>query len=697
MQALHHSPAGGPPLALRAAGFSWETSDGTGRRRSVGRRLTTVTMMVAVAAVALAGESYPVTIDPYVQQAKLTASVPAGGGTVGASVAVNGDTVAVGVPGHRLGDGVRTGAVYVYQKGAAGWTDMTPTAVLTANDAMALDQLGTSVAIWGDTIVAGAPGVDIGANGFQGAVYLFRRPATGWATGTQAAKLTASDGAAEDRLGDSVAISDGTVVAGAPLDDVGEFGYDHGSAYVFERPVGGWASATQSAKLTLPDPFIDDRAGRSVAVTGDTVALGVPGEDVAGGSNQGAVAVFVRPATGWGGAAPTATLSASDGVGLDEMGRSVSISAGTIVAGAHRHTVGAVAVQGSVYVFERAAGGWATGTEQARLHAPDLSAGAQLGFSVGISDESVVAGAHFAQVGSNMFQGAAYVFDRPATGWAGVVGATSRLEASDGAPYEGFGFSVATAGDTVVAGVPNGNQGAALGVGSAYVFTRPPDRNDPPTVAVTSETCTDHLAPTAALDVQVRDDETSPEELVLTAASTNGTLIPSGGLVVEGAGATRRVTISASSRQSGTALLDISVDDGTNATTLTVEVVVGTGGHDRLVGGDGADILFGLTGDDAVDGNGGDDLVCGGPGADTLRAGPGADTLMGGLGDDDLDGGDGADRLLGEAGDDRLRGGGDDDVLTGGSGADSFGGGQGSDAATDVVPLQGDSIDGTLP
>src|SRR5206468_890273 len=122
--------------------------------------------------------------------------------------------------------------------------------------------------------------------------------AGGWASATETARLTASDGAAVDQLGTSVAVAGDTVVAGARFDEVGS-NSDQGSAYVFVRPAGGWASATETAKLTAADGAAGDELGFSVAVAGDTVVAGAEGDDVGSNSNQGAAYVFVKPAGGW--------------------------------------------------------------------------------------------------------------------------------------------------------------------------------------------------------------------------------------------------------------------------------------------------------------------------------------------------------------------------------------------------------------
>ena len=91
----------------------------------------------------------------------------------------------------------------------------------------------------------------------QGAAYVFTEPGSGWANMTQTAKLTASDGAADDRFGDSVSISGNTVVVGAPNATVGG-NSGQGAAYVFTEPGSGWANMTQTAKLTASDGAADD-------------------------------------------------------------------------------------------------------------------------------------------------------------------------------------------------------------------------------------------------------------------------------------------------------------------------------------------------------------------------------------------------------------------------------------------------------
>ena len=184
----------------------------------------------------------------------------------------------------------------------------------------------------GDTIVVGAEGDDDGNLSNSGSAYVFVKPSGDWANATQTAKLTASDSAARDEFGNSVSVSGSTVVIGALEGDVN--GISSGSAYVFERPSEGWTDATQTAKLTAFDGATGDRFGSSVSVSGDTIVVGAAyrGDN---GSQSGAAYVFVKPHRGWADATTETTqLIASDSAAGDIFGISVSVSGGTIVSGA---------------------------------------------------------------------------------------------------------------------------------------------------------------------------------------------------------------------------------------------------------------------------------------------------------------------------------------------------------------------------
>jgi hypothetical protein len=422
------------------------------------------------------GAHYPLTVDPFLQQAKLTASDGAEHDAFGSAVAVSGDTVVVGSPQDDVGFNGGQGSAYVFVKPEAGWGDMTQAAKLTASDGAATDVFGSAVAISGDTIVVGAPQDDV-LNLNQGSAYVFEKPELGWTDATETAKLSAADGAANDAFGTVVAVSGDTVAVGAPTDDVATT--NQGSAYVFVKPASGWEPVTnQTAKLTASDGAANDTFGTSVAVSGDTVAVGAPADDFGPVVNQGSAHVFVRPGAEWTDATQTAKLTASDGAAGDVFGDAVAMSGDTIVAGARLDDVGSALNQGSAYVFVKPGSGWANGTQSARLTASDGAPQDFFATSVGISGDTVVTGAPFDDVGSNANQGSGYVFVKPDLGWANG-GETAKLTSSDGAADDQFGISVAIGGSTAVVGSRGDDVGSAVNQGSAYLFLT----NQPPSVA----------------------------------------------------------------------------------------------------------------------------------------------------------------------------------------------------------------------
>ncbi len=158
------------------------------------------------------------------EQAKLTSGDPQADEHFGVSVAISGDSVAVGAPG----DDEASGSAYVFQRSGTTWTQQ---AKVSASDAAAGDLFGAAIAISGDTVAVGAPGDDEAS----GSVYVFQRSGTTW---TQQAKVSASDAARGDLFGAFIAISGDTVVVGCRRDD--DAGEDSGSAYVFGRSGTTW-------------------------------------------------------------------------------------------------------------------------------------------------------------------------------------------------------------------------------------------------------------------------------------------------------------------------------------------------------------------------------------------------------------------------------------------------------------------------
>jgi hypothetical protein len=258
-----------------------------------------------------------------------------------------------------------------------------------------VDVLGRFVSISGDTVIVGAPGDDDSGSD-SGSAYVFEKPESGWANMTETAKLSASDGAAQDEFGAAASISGDTVVVGAPYHD------DSGSAYLFEKPEAGWTGMTETAKLGASDPEWD-LFGRSVSISGDTVIVGAPLDDD-NGIYSGSAYLFEKPEAGWTDMTETAKLSATDNSVGDQFGQSVSISDDTMVLGAPYDNDG-----GSACVFELDEGGQDNWGEVAKLTASDSAAGDSFGYSVSISGDTVVVGA-YGDDDSGSGSGSAYLF-----------------------------------------------------------------------------------------------------------------------------------------------------------------------------------------------------------------------------------------------------------------------------------------------
>ncbi len=267
----------------------------------------------------------------------------------GFSVAIDGNTIAVGATSCSGDGNFGNGEAYVFVKPASGWTNMTETGILSESDPAQCDLYGYSIAVSGNTVVVGKINAGFSPPGL-GAGYVFVKPASGWANLSQTAKLTTSDIVGGDGVGTSVAVSGDTVVVGAPATR-NSSRQDAGGAYVYVKPATGWVNMSQTAKLTNVHGTTFGSLADSLAINGNSIFVG----DDAPGTNStspGAVYLFVKPSSGWKNAAqPNARLIANDGKNGDGFGKPLSISGKTIVTGARCATVNGNACEGAAYVF----------------------------------------------------------------------------------------------------------------------------------------------------------------------------------------------------------------------------------------------------------------------------------------------------------------------------------------------------------
>ncbi len=384
--------------------------------------------------------------EAFSQVAKVTADDAAFVDQFGFSVSISGDYA---ISGSNRDENDRGGA-YVYIRSGSSWSQQQK---LSGSDSAANDNFGWSVAISGDTAVVGSP-FDDGTGTDQGSVYIFTRSGSSW---TQQQKITATDGAANDQFGTSVAINGETVIVGAVGDDS-----NRGSAYIFVRNGATW---TQQQKLTAPDGGSDDDFGWSVALSGESATVGSPRDDGA----RGSAFVFIRSGSTW---SQQQKLAASDGVALDQFGYSVGISGDSVIVGAVNVEFGG-SVRGSAYVFSRSGSLW---SEQQKLTASDGSPSDGFGTAVAISNNTVLVGANTSDLGTNTDQGACYVYLRSGSSWS----EQQKLNAVDGSASDNFGGSVAISGDNAIVGSYL-DDGSSVDSGSAYIFNSPTGVTPTPT------------------------------------------------------------------------------------------------------------------------------------------------------------------------------------------------------------------------
>ena len=367
-------------------------------------------------------------------------------------------------------------------------------------------------------MVVGAIGEDSSADGinedetddsasFSGAAYVFFRSGATW---SQEAYLKASNSDGNDRFGNSVAISDDTIVVGATGEGSSANGVNGdqgnnaaagaGAAYVFLRNGTTWS---QEAYLKASNPDAGDAFGESVAISGDTLVVGAHlessnanGVNGTQGNNAaasaGAAYVFVRNGSAW---SQQAYLKASNPDANDNFGRAVAISGDTIVAGASQEGSAADGVNGgsgaegdnsafragAAYVFARSGSSW---SQEAYLKASNSAGGDSFGTSVAISGNTLVVGASAEASDADGVNGdetdnsaptagAAYVFARAGSTWS----QRAYLKASNSDAVDRFGASVSIDAGTIVVGASgeasNGFSEAdnsLTGAGAAYLF-----------------------------------------------------------------------------------------------------------------------------------------------------------------------------------------------------------------------------------
>lgn len=312
------------------------------------------------------------------QTTQLTAGDPAEL-TFGRSLALSGATSLIAASGYDAG-GHSVGAVYVFKKSGATWTQVTK---LTPNDNETDDNFGLSVALSGTTAFVGAPAASINGLQHQGAVYVFTESGATW---TQTQKLTTTDVCdtfGNAGFGFSVAISGTTALVGAPC---------LSTVYVFNESGGTWTLAQKLRAVGSSSQWGGDFGG-SLALSGTTALIGAPGA-ILGGYRS--AYMFTESSGTW---TQTDMLRASDGAAVDGFGGSVALADNTALVGAGGP---ASSGPGAVYVFTKSSASW--------LPAVKLTADDGWASDIGFGDSLALSGSNslIGAWGYNNRQGAAY-------------------------------------------------------------------------------------------------------------------------------------------------------------------------------------------------------------------------------------------------------------------------------------------------
>ena len=201
---------------------------------------------------------------------------------------------------------------------------------------------------------------------------------------------------------------------------------------------------TEIKKMQSHDITAGDKFGHSVAASDTRIVVGAPEEDT-GGSNAGSAYIFDIDGT------QIAKIQAGDKAAGDQFGFSVAVSSNRIVIGAPLEGPGGSAYSGSAYIFD------IHGNQLTKITANDAEAGDAFGISVAASDTKIVVGAWSEDTGGSS-AGAAYIYN--------IDGSQiSKIQASDKATLNQFGWSVAASNNRIVVGARKAGTGGAV-----YIF-----------------------------------------------------------------------------------------------------------------------------------------------------------------------------------------------------------------------------------
>lgn len=336
--------------------------------------------------------------DDWVQQAYLKGLANGSGQQFGRALALSGNTLAVGAPFDRhggsgidpapaAGPAPDSGAVHVFRLRDGVWERE---AYIKANRVESGALFGYSVALQGETLAVGAYLEDSRSGGLYdtGAVHVFQRRQDGrW---IRSAHLVASDQRQGSGFGYSLAIAGTTLAVGAHLDG------GAGAVHLFGREGERWLPQTI---LRAPGPGNNALFGSSLALDGDTLAVGAPLADGAF-KNSGAVYIYRHQRGAW----SEPLRLETEGGAEHRFGRSLTLAGDVLAVGAYLEDSGEPGIHltgiprgaarlpesGAVYVYAREGAHW---RQRAHIKASNAGAGDMFGYAITLAGDLLAVGA----------------------------------------------------------------------------------------------------------------------------------------------------------------------------------------------------------------------------------------------------------------------------------------------------------------
>jgi hypothetical protein len=402
------------------------------------------------------------------EQQLLTAPYPSPGDAFGSTVAISGDLIVVGAPYEDGSESTPAGEPNETLKdsGAAYLYERTPTGWQPRGYLKA--ETPREGALFGFRVAIDAKRIAVGSprDADGGSVSVYEYAASGV---KRMATLHGDGLRAASQFGRSVAIHGDKLVIGVPSDDVGAT--ETGSVYAFDYDGSTWQPAGVMRSET-PGPY--DWLGSSVALDGDLVVSGATGGTAAGANFSGGLAyVFQRTAEGW---KQRSMVNATPGVDTGFFGEKLSILGTTVAVGGFPCTP-LTNVGGSAYLFTPGSDGrWKQddALQPKNTRAGDCFAEQVALLSpdlllIGASHESsAMPGIGADGTGTLSYSGAVYLFSRSAGSWSQSL----EIKPSEPIASQEFGAGLAVNNGTFVVGSPSdpNRNGSSMKPGGVYVF-----------------------------------------------------------------------------------------------------------------------------------------------------------------------------------------------------------------------------------